>query len=468
MSRDLEKQPPLDDPLSLPVAQAGRALRDGSLTSAALTRASLARIHARDPELNAFITVTQARALADAARADAELARGIDRGPMHGIPYALKDIYDTEGILTTCHSKLLLDNIPGADSVVAARLREGGAVLMGKTSTHEFATGGPSFDLPFPPARNPWNREHIPGGSSSGSGVAIGAGMLRVAMGSDTAGSIRNPAAYCGIVGLKPTYGLVSRRGVFPLSYTMDHCGPLARTVEDAAIALQVVAGHDTLDPGSADFPIPDYRDGLEQGVAGLRIAVARHMHMNAKTVTQEAIDAIDLALDGLRAAGAIVEDVVLPDYELFFACGRVIIAAEGFAIHQREMGERPLDFGDITFQRKVIGAGVTATDLVQAFRVRRELTDAVSDALGRYDAIVMASSLSAPPPFNKPRDFRMAGSPTLTMPANVSGHPALCVPIGFGASGLPLSLQVIAGHFQERMALRVGRSIEKWNDARA
>jgi aspartyl-tRNA(Asn)/glutamyl-tRNA(Gln) amidotransferase subunit A len=219
----------------LSIAEAGAALRSGAVTSAALTEHALARIAALDGALNSFITVTAERARADAAAADAAFEAGIDAGPMQGVPYALKDIYDTAGIRTTCHSKLLVDNVPAADSVVAAKLKAGGGVLLGKLSTHEFALGGPSFDLPFPPARNPWNPEHIPGGSSSGSGAAVAAGICRMAMGSDTGGSIRGPAAYCGTVGLKPTYGLVSRRGVFPLSYTLDHCGPLSWTVEDAA-----------------------------------------------------------------------------------------------------------------------------------------------------------------------------------------------------------------------------------------
>ena len=199
--------------------------------------------------------VTEERALADAHRADDELKSGRDRGPFHGIPYALKDIYDTAGIRTTCHSKLRLNVVPKEDSVAAARLREGGGVLLGKLATHEFAIGGPSFDLPFPPPRNPWNPAHVTGGSSSGSGTAIAARMVRMAMGSDTGGSIRGPAAWCGTVGIKPTYGRVSRRGVFPLSWTLDHIGPLSRSVEDSAITLQVLAGHDPQDPASADMP---------------------------------------------------------------------------------------------------------------------------------------------------------------------------------------------------------------------
>ena len=231
------------DTQDLSIAEMGGFLRSGAVTAESLARDALARVAARDGALHAFVLVTEQRALEDARRADAELKTGRDRGPFHGIPYALKDIYDTAGIRTTCHSKLRLNVVPKQDSVAAARLREAGGVLLGKLATHEFAIGGPSFDLPFPPARNPWNREHITGGSSSGSGTAIGARMVRMAMGSDTGGSIRGPAAWCGTVGIKPTYGRVSRRGVFPLSWTLDHIGPLTRNVEDAAITLQVLAG---------------------------------------------------------------------------------------------------------------------------------------------------------------------------------------------------------------------------------
>ncbi len=256
------------DTQDLSIAEMGRRLRERTVTAEALARDALARMAARDGALHAFVLVTEERAMADARRADDELKSGRDRGPFHGIPYALKDIYDTAGIRTTCHSKLLVDRVPAADSVAAARLREAGGVLLGKLATHEFAIGGPSFDLPFPPARNPWNPEHITGGSSSGSGTAIAARMVRMAMGSDTGGSIRGPAAWCGTVGIKPTDGRVSRRGVFPLSWTLDHIGPLARSVEDTAITLQVLAGHDAADPASADEPVPDYRADLEKGVA--------------------------------------------------------------------------------------------------------------------------------------------------------------------------------------------------------
>ena len=226
---------------------------------------------------------------------------------MHGIPHALKDIFDTAGIRTTCHSRLRIDHVPDADCTVAAKFAAGGAVLLGKLATHEFAIGGPSFDLPFPPARNPWNTEHVTGGSSSGSAAAIAARMVRMAMGSDTGGSIRGPAAWCGLAGIKPTYGRVSRRGVFPLSWTLDHCGPLSRSVEDSAITLQVLAGHDPLDPASADVPVPDYRAGLERGVSGLRIGIPRAFFAANKVLTEPVLEGIDRTAIQLPDAEAAV-----------------------------------------------------------------------------------------------------------------------------------------------------------------
>ena len=444
------------------IAAVGAQLRARETTSEALTRACLDRVAARDDALHAFITVTAERALADARRADAAFAAGQDAGPMQGIPYALKDIYDTAGIRTTCHSKLLEYNVPAADCVVAERLAAGGGVLVGKLATHEFAIGGPSFDLPFPPSRNPWDLDCITGGSSSGSGAAVAAGLVRMAMGSDTGGSIRGPAAYCGTVGIKPTYGRVSRRGIFPLSYTLDHAGPLTRSVSDAAIVLQVIAGHDPLDPASADEAVDDYLGGLERGAEGLRLGVPRAFFAGAPALTPDMLAAFDRTVDALRAAGAVVEDVALPPYALFNACGRVILSAEAYAVHEADLRTRLADYGAITQQRLLLGACVTAADLVQAFRVRRELTDAVSAVLGRYDALLTASALAEAPRFDAvPDPNKSNNAPMQTISFNVTGHPAMSVPTGKGAHGLPLSLQVVGRPFDEAMVFRVGRAIE-------
>jgi aspartyl-tRNA(Asn)/glutamyl-tRNA(Gln) amidotransferase subunit A len=445
----------------LSIAEAGRKLRDGSITAIALTEDALKRIAAIDPAIDSFITVTADRARSDAAAADAAFADGIDRGPMQGVPYALKDIYDTQGIRSTCHSKLRIDNVPAADSVVETKFKAQGGVLLGKLATHEFALGGPSFDLPFPPARNPWNREHIPGGSSSGSGAAVAAGLVRMAMGSDTGGSIRGPAAYCGTIGLKPTYGLVSRRGVFPLSTTLDHCGPLSWTVEDSAIALEVIAGYDPLDPASVDIGVPNYLDGLGQGVEGLRIGLPRHFFADAQDVSPEVVAAIDRAAETLEKLGAVVEEITLPDYELFDACGRVIMYTEAFAIHEQDYRTRPLDFGLLTYLRMTLGAFVTGPDLHQAMRLRRELSQAVNRELKKVDALITASTLVPAPAFADIVPDSPPNWPIQTMPFNVTGNPAMSIPTGFSASGLPLSMQIVGRAFDEATVLRIGAAFE-------
>jgi aspartyl-tRNA(Asn)/glutamyl-tRNA(Gln) amidotransferase subunit A len=445
----------------LSINQAGALLRKREISSRQLTEHALARIGAIDPRVNAFITLTPERALADADAADAAFKRGDDAGPMQGIPYALKDIFDTAGIRTTCHSKLREHNVPTADSAVAEKFRASGGALLGKLSTHEFALGGPSFDLPFPPARNPWNTDHIPGGSSSGSGAAVAAGLVRMAMGSDTGGSIRGPASYCGTIGLKPTFGLVSRRGVFPLAYSLDHCGPLAWTIEDAAIAMEIIAGYDPLDPASLDVPIPDFRGSLTKGVKGLKIGIVGHFHHGAAGLSPEVATAIDAAAKTLADLGAIVEDAVLPNHELFNACGRVIMFSEAYAIHERDFQTRPRDFGLFTWLRMTLGAFVTATDIIQAHRLRRELALAVNRSLKTYDVLISAGALAPAPRFDSSPPGLPANAPLLNSPANVTGNPALSIPIGFSSDGLPLGMQMLGRYFDEPMILRVGAAIE-------
>ena len=262
--------------MQVDTAAAGQ-IKARKLSPVEYTQALIARVEKHDGALNAFLRFTPDLALRDAREAEAQIVRGEYKSPLHGVPYGLKDIIDYSGLPTTAHSKILQDNIVAIDAVVAAKLKAAGGVFMGKLSTHEFATGGPSFDLPWPPARNPWNRNHFCGGSSSGSGAATAAGFLPAALGTDTGGSVRNPASMCGVVALKPSYGLVSRRGVVPLSFSLDHVGPLTRTVMDNAILLNLIAGHDAADPGSAERPATDYTRGLMDGVKGLRIGLLRH-----------------------------------------------------------------------------------------------------------------------------------------------------------------------------------------------
>jgi aspartyl-tRNA(Asn)/glutamyl-tRNA(Gln) amidotransferase subunit A len=448
----------------LSIARAGKLLRSGELSSRALTLHALERIGKLNPIVHAFVLVTSDRAMHDAQRADEELSQGIDRGPMHGIPYALKDIIDTEGIRTTSHSKLFMDHVPGKDARVEAKLKTGGGVLVGKLATHEFALGGPDFNLPFPPARNPWNTNHFTGASSSGSAAAVASGMVRVALGSDTSGSIRGPACLCGTVGLKPTYGLVSKKGLFPLSWSLDHCGPLAASVEDAAFIMQVIAGYDPNDLGSANVPIPGFASQIGKDIEGLRIGYARHHFADDSVTSPEVMSIMDKSAEVLRSLGAIVQEVRLPDYELFNACGRIIMTAEGYAVHEHMLRKSALEYGRYTYQRLIGGAAIPAGDLVQAHRLRLKLAVEVNKILKQYHAILCACCLTPASPFS---DFTPDWPPpkkataTQTIPYNVTGNPAIAVPAGFSADGLPLGIQLVGRAFDEITLLQIAAAFE-------
>ncbi len=455
----------------LTIAEAGARLRSGALTSTALTEHALARIARYDGGLHAFNVVTAEAALAAASAAAAEFEQGVDKGPMHGIPYALKDIYDAAGLPTTCQSRLFIDRVAARDSTVPARLRAGGAILVGKVGTFEFAIGGPSFDLPLPPARNPWRPDHFTGGSSAGSGAAVAAGLVRTALGSDTGGSIRGPACLCGTVGMKPTYGRVSRRGVFPLSWSLDHCGPLSWTVEDAALTLQAIAGHDAGDPASADVPVPDFTAGLGQDLAGLRIGYPRSFFARNPLAGPEVLSALDAAVQTVGRLGATVEEIELPDYDLFEACGRVILVAEAYAVHEQDLKTRPLAYGRYTYQRIAPGAVLSAADLLQAYRLRAELTESLhGTVLARHDAIITATGLEPARRFDAFGRDVAPWKGMLTIPFNVTGSPALAVPIGFSASGLPLGMQIVGRPFDETLLFRIGAAYEaatRWFESR-
>ncbi|NMJ41462.1 amidase [Roseomonas sp. JC162] len=443
------------------LAEASRAIAAGSLSPVALTEQALERIGKLDPALNAFILVTADRARAAAAAAEVEIKAGRRRGPLHGIPYALKDIYDVAGLRTSCHSHQCLDHVAAADAEATRRLEAAGMVLLGKLSTHEFARGGPTDVLPFPNARNPWDPARFAGGSSSGSGVAVAAGLVAMAMGSDTGGSIRLPAAYCGVVGLKPTYGLVSRRGIFPLSFTLDHAGPLTRTVEDCAMAMQALAGYDAEEPGSADVPVPDYLGGLGAGVQGLTIGRARSYDIESG-VDAETMDALDDACDRLRRLGAIVVDVVLPARLRGDAVTQGILLAEAFAIHQAWLRDRPHLYGRVTRERLTMGAFVSGAEYVQAQRLRRVLTAEVDAVLGGCDAILCASTTGVAPLLTDVDEGPFRRQHPLTALFNATGHPALVMPSGFGATGMPLSLSLVTRSFDEPLLFRIAAAYEK------
>lgn len=452
----------------LGIAEASGLIRARKLSPVELTTALLARIDRLDRRFNAFIRPLPERALAAARQAEAEIAAGRWRGPFHGIPYALKDIIDVEGVPTTAHSKLLADNVAAADAAVTARLEAAGGVLLGKLSTHEFAIGGPSFDLPWPPARNPWNPEHFPGGSSSGSGAGLAAGLFPAALGTDTGGSIRNPASQCGITGMKPTYGRVSRRGVFPLAFSLDHVGPMTRGVRDNALMLQVIAGHDPLDPASADEPLPDYAQSLAEGVRGLRIGVIRHFYTTDLAGDAEMVTAIEAAADLLGRLGAEICEIRLPPLQDFAACGQVIMAAEAYAVHERWLKERPGDYGARGRERLLAGAGLSAADYLQAVRWRLRLRDAAADAFRGIDVALTASSLDPACRIDDEAALAATYSRQARLAFNVTGQPALVIPAGFARSGLPLSLQLVGPPFAEAMLYRVAQAYEAatgWTD---
>ena len=445
----------------LTVAEAGQRIAARDLSPVELARAFLDRIEATDAALNSYVAVTAEQALHEARRAEADIAVGRLRGPMHGVPYALKDIYDTAGTATTGHSARCRDRVPAEDATVVRRLREAGGVGLGKLATHEFATGGPSWDLPFPPARNPWSSVRFPGGSSSGSGAAVAAGLAPAAMGSDTGGSIRLPAAFCGTAGLKPTYGRVSKRGVLPLSFTLDNAGPLAWTVEDCAVLLQAIAGHDPLDPASADLPVPDFRAGLRDGVKGLRIGLVRHWYEDGRRASEEVVAAMDAAAATLRGLGAEVREVTLRPLGEYQACMRITALAESFAVHGDWLRARPGDYGEVFRYRVVPGVLVTAADYVQAQRMQRILAQGMLDALREVDALLTATTWGEAPVMAEMRAEANFAAPPLTNPFNVSQLPALALCNGFSAAGLPLSMQLAGRPFDEATVLRIGHAYE-------
>jgi len=454
----------------LSIAAGAERLRQRRLSPVDWLEALLARIAALDHRLHAFLTVTAGQARAQAEAAEREIAAGHYRGPLHGVPYALKDIYDTAGTPTTAQSRVCQGRIPMYDAFAQRRLREAGAVLLGKLATHEFAYGGPSFDLPAPPARNPWGLAYFTGGSSSGSGVAVAAGLVPGALGSDTGGSIRHPAAHCGIVGLKPTAGLVGRSGVVPLSYSFDTCGPMAWTVEDCAILLGAIAGHDADDPQSASVAIPDYRAAIGRDIRGLKIGVVRHFFEADKATDAPIKAAISAALDVLAGLGAEIEDVTLAPLDDFAACQWVITCAEANAIHDDDLRHRMADYGENFRYRILPGATLSATDYVQAQRLRQALIAETQRKMAGFDVLLTATVPTVAPVVESMTLASVLASRGITAAFNTLGWPALAQCCGFTEAGLPLSLTIAGKPFDEVSVLRVADAYERataWRERR-
>ena len=427
------------------------------------------RIQSLEGSLHCFVTQTPEVAMARARQAEKDWQHGgaVEQNTrrLAGIPYGLKDVICTAGILTTGQSKILEHNVPDADAGVEMRMKESGGVLMGKLTTYEFAHGGPSWDLPWPPAMNPWKAGYLPGSTSSGPGAAVAAGLLPAAIGTDTGGSIRMPAANFGIVGVKPTYGLISRRGVLPNTFTFDTCGPMTRTVEDAALVLGAIAGYDDEDIGSVYHPPVNYLTDLNKGVKDVRIGWVRHWYDGDANCHPDVPPAVEKALEVLSGAGAIVEEIRLSDLLVYQDCKTTISITEMFSAYEHEFRTRPQDFG-LMFRNKVLsGSLIRAEDYFQALRQRLWLGRELARAFREYDVIATAGWMT---PADKARPDKLdkfLRPPNITTPFNIGGGPAMNIPCGFSQDGLPLSLQLAAAHFAEPMMFRVGHAYQQMTD---
>jgi aspartyl-tRNA(Asn)/glutamyl-tRNA(Gln) amidotransferase subunit A len=458
VAADADQERAVSDLHWLTAAEITAAYAARRLSPVELVKALIERINAHDARVSAFIKVDIEGALDAARAAEKDILAGRTRGPLHGVPVGIKDNIDIVGLPTTCHSKILVGNIAREDARVIGHLRAAGAILLGKLSLHEFAFGGPWKELPFPFARNPWNTDCQPGGSSSGSGAALAAGFVPVALGSDTGGSIRNPAGLCGVVGLKPTYDLVSRHGVFPLSFTLDHVGPMARSVADVASLLDALAGN-----------VPTRRFGadLTRGARGLRVGFVRHFHETDMVADPEVAAALDDVARVLEREGAEVREIRLPRLQELASVQRVILLSEAWAVHAKWMRERPADYATPTRRKVLSGVFLTAGDYVHAQQWRGRMIDAVDDAFRDVDILMTANGMDYACRFDDAAGMARAYPRQARSPFNLTGHPALAIMSGLSKSGMPLSVQFVGRAHDEITLLRAGAAYEratKWN----
>ncbi|MAZ63995.1 MAG: amidase [Chloroflexota bacterium] len=447
----------------LTIREASALLKSGQLSPVELTQSFLDRIEATDDRLHSFIIVLKEQALDDARLAEAEIRRGDYKGPLHGIPFALKDLYDTAGITTTSGSKVDIDRVPTEDATTTARLKAAGGILLGKLAMHEFALGGPDFTTPFPPARNPWNLAHITGGSSSGSGAAVASGQAMAALGSCTGGSIRGPASLCGIVGLKATYGRVSRAGVVTLSWSQDHCGPMTWTVEDTAYMMQALAGYDPKDPTTSTAPVPDYSLSLREDIKGLTIGVPRHFFFAPhESVNPEVVATVEKGLKVLEGLGANLQEVTIPSLEYVRAANSVIMLSEAFAYHEKNLQTRPHDFGEMVRARFRIGGLFSASDYVQSQRIRKVVNRECAEVLQKVDVLVTPTMTQPAAAFEGYDATSNITGRSFTAPFNLTGLPAISVPCGFTASGLPVGMQIAGKPFDEPGVIRAAYAYQQ------
>ena len=459
---------PSHDLALLDLTETSQAVQTKAVSPVDLTKACLARIEKLDGRLKAYITVTAESAMEEAHRAQKEIARGEWKGPLHGIPLAVKDLADTAGVRTTAASAVLQHHIPSEDAEVVRRLRQAGAVLLGKLNLHEFAYGGSGIISHFGAARNPWNTGHITGGSSSGSAAAVAAGLCYGAIGTDTAGSIRLPSAFCGIVGLKPSYGLVSTRGIIPLSWTLDHVGPMARTVSDTALILQAIAHYDMLDVGCQKFPPVYYPSALAEPVSALRLATPREFWQDADA---EIVKAVDAAIGLLARMTAGVREISISTDS-----DRTVVRCEPWVYHQRYLPAHEKEYDPETLRRIRSGSDVPATGYIEKYREllhqRREILHVFEEA----DLLLTPTCPVLPPSFaelkQQPAELRNRELLMLrnTRPWNAYGLPAISVPCGFSTSGLPIGLQIVGAPGSEGMVLSLAHVFEsqtEWHKRR-
>jgi aspartyl-tRNA(Asn)/glutamyl-tRNA(Gln) amidotransferase subunit A len=454
----------------LTITDAAAALRSGEVTSVELMRRALAVADAVDEKLGTFLNRFVDSSLAAAAAADAALAAGAEVGPLHGIPLGIKDIITTSEAPSTAQSLVLDPAWSAGDAVVVSRLRAAGGIVAGKLSTMEFAIGAPDATKPFPIPRNPWNPAHWAGGSSSGSGSGVATGAVLGALGTDTGGSIRIPAAYCGITGLMPTFGRVPKSGCVPLGYSLDHIGPMARSARDCALMLTALAGHHPSDSSALDVEVPDYLSGLTGDLSGLRIGVDRLSRIGGDA-EDPAVPAVFAAVvTALESLGATIVEVELPHYAEMTSAGMVIMFSEALAYHRPDMQTRWSDYAAGT--RKVIGSGLcfTAADYVQAQRVRRAGQRAVAELFTQVDLLLTPTVGAGATSFEEldatVRDLSTgAFGPTYTPYWDTTGHPVLSVPAGFTANGLPLGMQLIGRPLDEPTVLKAGDAFQQVTD---
>ena len=448
-------------PANLPdtIAAASRLIEARELSPLELVNALLKRIESIDPVINSFITVTAEQAIAQARKAESEISQGRYRGPLHGIPFGVKDIYETAGVRTTGHSRAYANHIPRTSASVVDKLYDAGAILMGKLATHELAHGGPSFDLAWPPARNPWNPEHFTGGSSSGSAAAVAGGLVLAALGSDTGGLIRTPASLCGLVGMKPTFGLVSRRGVIPNSFSLYHCGPLARTVEDCAILLDAIVGYDPGDRSSVRGPQQHFRTALRSDLKNVRVGVVRCFGAADAAGNDELRSATDDALRVLQKLGARLHELRLRPLRDYYDVWTLIEEPETFAIQRRALIERAHDFGSVFLERTLIACLIQGADYVRAQQQRSRMLSEMHDAFADCDVLVTPGAGPAP---KLDPGLAKWPSPNCFVPFAITGSPAVVVCTGFSRAGLPLSMQLIGRPFNDVNVLAIAHAYEQ------